>query len=212
MKQGVAWIYNINPMRVHRIAEAHLPTEYGEFTVMVYREILEGDRCKDHIVLLRGGANGKVPLVRIHSQCMTGDTLGSLRCDCGLQLDKALSMIGQEENGVLIYLMQEGRGIGLANKIKAYALQDRGADTVEANHQLGFAADMRTYDVAGRILADLGICRIRLLTNNPDKIIDLAAMGIEITERVALEIEPNDHNRDYLETKKRKLGHLLSII
>jgi len=199
-------------MRVHKIAEAHLPTKYGEFTVMVYREMADGDKCRDHLVLLKGGPNGKVPLVRVHSQCLTGDTLGSLRCDCGLQLDKALSMIGQEENGVLIYLMQEGRGIGLANKIKAYALQDNGVDTVEANHQLGFAADMRTYDVAGRILADLGISRIRLLTNNPDKIIDLAAMGIEITERVALEIEPNDYNRSYLETKKRKLGHLLSVI
>ncbi|MEO0145885.1 MAG: GTP cyclohydrolase II [candidate division WOR-3 bacterium] len=199
-------------MRVHKVAEAQFPSEYGEFIIMIYRETLDGDKFKDHLVLLRGNPNTGAPLVRVHSQCLTGDTLGSLRCDCGLQLDKALRMIGKEESGILIYLMQEGRGIGLANKIKAYALQDRGVDTVEANHQLGFAADLRTYDVAGRILADLGVCRIRLLTNNPDKIIDLAGMGIEIVERVPLEVEPNEYNRDYLAAKKRKLGHLLSVI
>jgi len=198
-------------MKIHKVAEASLPTSYGDFRVMVYRETGDQDRCRDHIVLVHGEPGHSVPLVRIHSQCLTGDTLGSLRCDCGAQLVKALDLIGESEFGILIYLMQEGRGIGLANKIRAYALQDAGSDTVEANHQLGFAADLRTYDAAAGVLKDMDMCRVRLLTNNPDKIIDLASYGIDIVERVPLEVSPNEFNRHYLETKKRKLGHLLSV-
>ncbi len=185
-----------------------MPTEFGEFKVLVYRDEAED---KEHAVLVKGDLSCDAPLVRVHSQCLTGDALGSLRCDCGEQLRMALEAINESGCGVLIYLQQEGRGIGLGNKIKAYALQDKGVDTVEANHQLGFAADLRTYDVAAEILLDLGIKRIRLMTNNPDKIIDLAGYGIEIVERVPLQVKPNKYNRKYLLTKKIKLGHLLDL-
>ncbi len=182
--------------------EARLPTEFGEFRIFVVRE-----RDKEHVVLLKAPLTEPV-LLRIHSECFTGDVLGSLRCDCGEQLNYALYRIARE-GGVLIYLRQEGRGIGLFNKINAYALQDEGYDTVQANHQLGFEADMRRYEVAGKILKHLGISRVRLMTNNPGKIWDLRNYGIEVVERVPIEIEPNEHNAEYLRTKKLKLGHLL---
>ncbi len=186
-------------------SEAKLPTRYGEFRIRVYRE---GD--KEHAVLIREPLEEPV-LVRVHSECLTGDVFGSLRCDCGEQLEYALQKIGQE-GGVLIYLRQEGRGIGLANKIRAYYLQDMGMDTVEANHQLGFEADLRNYEPAFEILRDLGISRIRLMTNNPSKIVDLTRYGIEVVERIPVQMKPNPHNEKYLRTKKEKLGHLLNII
>ena len=182
--------------------EARLPTEVGEFRIFVVRE---GD--KEHVVLIKDPLVEPV-LLRIHSECFTGDVLGSLRCDCGEQLHYALYRIGKE-GGILIYLRQEGRGIGLFNKINAYALQDEGYDTVQANHQLGFEADMRRYEIAGRILERLGIRRVRLMTNNPHKVWDLRRYGIEVVERVPIEVEPNEYNADYLRTKKVKLGHLL---
>ncbi|NPA79538.1 MAG: GTP cyclohydrolase II [Thermotogae bacterium] len=182
--------------------EAKLPTEFGEFRIFVVRE---GD--KEHVVLLREPL-AEPTLLRIHSECFTGDVLGSLRCDCGQQLHFALERIAGE-GGILIYLRQEGRGIGLFNKINAYALQDEGYDTVQANHQLGFEADMRRYEIAGEILKRLGIRRVRLMTNNPHKVWDLTRFGIEVVERIPIEVEPNIHNAHYLRTKKFKLGHIL---
>ncbi len=182
--------------------KAVLPTEYGEFYVMSVRE---GD--KEHIVLLKEPLEEPV-LLRIHSECFTGDVLGSLRCDCGEQLHSAMKRIA-EEGGILVYLRQEGRGIGLFNKINAYALQDEGYDTVQANHQLGFESDERRYHTAGAILKRLGVRRVRLMTNNPEKVWDLSGFGIEVVERIPIEVEPNRYNRRYLKTKKEKLGHLL---
>ena len=184
---------------------AKLPTEYGEFTAVVY----EDKKGLHHIALIKGDikSNHDV-LVRVHSECLTGDVFHSLRCDCQQQLDKALKSIGKE-GGVLLYLRQEGRGIGLLNKIKAYKLQDKGMDTVEANEKLGFKGDMRDYTVGVQILADLGLKRIRLMTNNPKKIEGLEKYGIKIVERIPLIIKPNPKNKKYLETKKEKLGHYL---
>jgi GTP cyclohydrolase II len=166
---------------------------------------------KEHVVLSMGDLSGPPPLVRIHSECLTGDALFSLRCDCGAQLEAALERIAIEGRGAVLYLRQEGRGIGLGNKIKAYALQDAGADTVEANHQLGLPADAREYGLAVALLRHLGLTRIRLMTNNPRKLDALAADGIEVTERVALETGRNPHNAAYLDTKRRKLGHLIDL-
>jgi 3,4-dihydroxy 2-butanone 4-phosphate synthase/GTP cyclohydrolase II len=185
--------------------EAFLPTVYGDFRIRVFKD---GDG--EHVAIIKKPLNEPV-LLRIHSECFTGDVLGSLRCDCGYQLEIALERISQE-GGVLIYLRQEGRGIGLFNKINAYSLQDEGFDTVQANHQLGFEADVRRYEIAGNILKFLGIKRVRLMTNNPKKITDLGEFGIEVVERVALEVEPNPHNINYLRTKKLKLGHLLTKV
>jgi len=192
---------------VRRVAEARLPSAFGEFKIVAYEGLYDG---RTHLALLKGGAvGGRVALVRVHSECLTGDVFKSLRCDCGPQLAEALRLIGASEFGVLIYLRQEGRGIGLESKIMAYHLQERGLDTVEANLALGFAPDLREYSVAASILKELGIKKIRLLTNNPAKLDDLEEAGIEVVDRVPLVIGPNPYNARYLKTKKERLGHLL---
>jgi 3,4-dihydroxy 2-butanone 4-phosphate synthase/GTP cyclohydrolase II len=196
---------------VKRAATAELPTAHGDFQAIVYENEIDH---VDHMALVRGeiGPDDAV-LVRVHSECMTGEVFGSRRCDCGEQLEAALKMIDDEGRGVLLYMRQEGRGIGLKNKIKAYQLQDEeGLDTVEANERLGFPADMRDYGVGAQILADLGVRRMRLITNNPGKRAGIEGYGLEIVERVALEIEPNEKNLEYLRTKKEKLGHILHLM
>lgn len=193
---------------VTRVAEADLPTRFGTFRIIGYESLIDGS---GHIALVRGEVAGaENVLVRVHSECLTGDVLGSLRCDCGDQLEAALRQIAQEDRGVLLYMRQEGRGIGLMNKIKAYALQDRGMDTVQANQQLGFPPDKRDYGIGAQILLDLGLSTIRLLTNNPRKIVGLEGYGLEITERVPIVIPPRPQNKRYLEAKRDKLGHWLS--
>lgn len=188
--------------------EARLPTRYGVFTARVFED--PADARLQHVALVHGEVDGdQVPLVRMHSECLTGDVLGSLRCDCGAQLDEALRSIAVEGRGILLYLRQEGRGIGLANKIHAYALQDRGLDTVEANQHLGFPDDLRDYAFAGEILRELGVKRLRLLTNNPRKMSALQDLGLEIVERLPLVVATNAENEDYLATKRVKMGHLL---
>ncbi|MFZ2536986.1 bifunctional 3,4-dihydroxy-2-butanone-4-phosphate synthase/GTP cyclohydrolase II [Methanothrix sp.] len=191
---------------VCRISEVSMPTEYGHFTAIGYESVLDG-QC--HIALVAGDPTCPDALVRVHSECLTGDVFSSKRCDCGEQLRRALQLISKNGNGVLLYMRQEGRGIGLANKLRAYALQDGGSDTVEANHRLGYPADLRDYGIGAQILVDLGIKQIRLLTNNPRKVIGLEGYGLEIAERVPLEVEPNNINRRYLETKRDKMHHLL---
>ena len=191
------------------IAEARLPTAFAEFSARAYRCSVDG---KEHLALTLGDlhAEGTAPLVRVHSECLTGDALFSLRCDCGFQLHAALAQIAAEGRGVLLYLRQEGRGIGLGNKIRAYELQDKGADTVDANHQLGFPADLRDYGVAVALLRKLKLRRIRLMTNNPAKLDALRKDGVEIVERVAVESGRNPHNAAYLDTKALKMGHLFA--
>ena len=192
---------------VQRKATAKLPTKYGNFELYLYKSAVDEHH---HLAVVKGNVStGEPVIVRVHSQCLTGDILGSLRCDCGEQLDKALEMIEQEGRGVLLYMRQEGRGIGLSNKIMAYELQDNGWDTVEANEELGFKPDLRDYGIGAQILADLGIKKIRLLTNNPKKIVGLKGYNLEIVERVPIEITPNEVNAHYLETKRDKLGHLI---
>jgi 3,4-dihydroxy 2-butanone 4-phosphate synthase/GTP cyclohydrolase II len=195
---------------VRRAAETVLPTEsFGEFKLYIYENDVDN---LEHVALVKGEINPDEPiLVRVHSECLTGDVFGSRRCDCGSQLDKAMSMVAEEGRGVILYMQQEGRGIGLLNKIKAYALQDEGCDTVEANLKLGFKPDLRDYGIGAQILADLGVRKMRILTNNPKKIIGLEGYGLEVMEQVPIIIEPCATNIRYLRTKKEKLGHLLDI-
>ena len=196
-----------NETLIERVAEARLPSKYGEFKIVAYRSAVDPG---EHIALTIGDWTENDPVLsRIHSECLTGDVFGSLRCDCGEQMDLALQTLGQEGTGALLYMRQEGRGIGLHNKIKAYSLQDTGLDTVDANKQLGFDSDLRHYDIAAQMLLDLGIKKIRLLTNNPKKVVGLTGLGVEIVDRVEIEVPPNDENLDYLETKKTRMGHFL---
>ncbi len=195
---------------VQRVAEAKLPTPYGEFTVIAYKSQTDPD---EHLAMVMGDVATDEPvLVRVHSQCLTGDVFGSLRCDCGEQVRMAMKKVAEEGRGVILYMRQEGRGIGIHNKIKAYALQDQGMDTVEANLSLGFKADHRTYGTGAQILVDLGIRNMRLMTNNPKKMSGLESYGLKITEQLPLTTTPNVYNRRYLQTKQKKMGHLLNVL
>ncbi|MEA3443065.1 MAG: bifunctional 3,4-dihydroxy-2-butanone-4-phosphate synthase/GTP cyclohydrolase II [Chloroflexota bacterium] len=194
---------------VQKVAEAKLPTRYGEFVIMAYKSIVDVD---EHLALVKGDISGESPvLVRVHSECLTGDVFGSLRCDCGEQITLAMQKIADEGRGVFLYMRQEGRGIGFHNKIKAYALQDQGFDTVEANIALGFAPDLRDYGIGAQILVDLGLHNIELLTNNPKKVVGLESYGIKIVKTAPLITQPNRYNIHYLETKRAKMGHLLPL-
>ncbi len=194
---------------VHRVAEARMPTPHGDFKVVAYKSISDPD---EHLALVMGDVATEEPvIVRVHSQCLTGEVFHSLRCDCGEQVEEAMKRIAAEGRGVLLYMRQEGRGIGIHNKIRAYALQDRGMDTVEANLSLGFEPDLRDYGIGAQILADLGLHEIRLLTNNPKKVIGLESYGLKVAEILPIITPPNPHNTRYLETKQKKMGHLLDI-
>jgi 3,4-dihydroxy 2-butanone 4-phosphate synthase / GTP cyclohydrolase II len=198
-----------NDAYVKRVAEAKMPTKYGEFKMIGYENTLNSEH---HVALVKGDISGDEPvLIRVHSECLTGDAFGSLRCDCGEQFAAAMKKIEEEGRGILLYMRQEGRGIGLINKIKAYALQDLGMDTVEANLALGFPADLRDYGIGAQILSDLGVKQVKLMTNNPKKIAGLTGYGIEIVDRVPIQMNHNERNEYYLRTKKRKLGHILSF-
>jgi 3,4-dihydroxy 2-butanone 4-phosphate synthase/GTP cyclohydrolase II len=195
---------------IQRVADAVLPTRFGEFKAIAYKSVIDPD---EHVALVMGDIKtDESVLVRVHSQCLTGDVFHSLRCDCGEQLDMAMEAIAKEGRGVIVYMRQEGRGIGFHNKIRAYALQDKGMDTVEANLSLGFEADQRDYGIGAQIMADLGLHKIRLLTNNPRKRIGLEGYGLEVVETLPIVCPPNPHNIHYLETKEKKLGHTLGII
>ncbi|MGD2295834.1 MAG: bifunctional 3,4-dihydroxy-2-butanone-4-phosphate synthase/GTP cyclohydrolase II [Candidatus Aminicenantes bacterium] len=200
-----------NETLVKKLEEASLPTRFGDFKIMIFEDIIHKEH---HLALVKGEIKKDDPtLVRAHSQCLTGDTFGSIRCDCGEQLHQAMKMIQEEGKGVILYILgHEGRGIGFTNKIKAYAIQDHGADTVEANQKLGFKADQRDYGIGAQILASLGANKLRLITNNPRKFVGLSGYGLEIVERVPLEIQPNKNNLKYLKTKKEKMGHILEMV
>ncbi len=192
---------------VEKVAEARLPTVHGEFQIMAYKSIVDPG---EHLALVMGEWEPDEPiLVRVHSECLTGDVFGSLRCDCGEQIKRALDIIADEGKGVFLYMQQEGRGIGLHNKIRAYSLQDSGMDTIEANEKLGFESDLRDYGIGAQVLVELGVKKMRLLTNNPRKLVGLAGYDLEIVDRVPIEVEANDENRAYMHTKRAKMGHIL---
>ena len=193
---------------VQRVVSTQIPTEFGTYQLILYRNVINDEK---HIALIMGNLNDEPVLVRVHSQCLTGDVFGSLRCDCGWQLRKSMEMIAKQKKGVILYMNQEGRGIGLLNKIRAYNFQDKGLDTVQANEALGLKPDLRDYGIGAQILVDLGLKSIRLLTNNPRKIVGLDGYGLRVTERISLETEPNPLNLHYLKTKKEKLDHQLKI-
>ena len=194
---------------IERVAVANLPTEWGDFRIAAYRSLTNKE---EFVVLFKGEMRRDVPtLVRIHSQCLTGDVFGSTKCDCGRQLHYTMQMIQQEGRGAIVYQQQEGRGIGIVNKIRAYALQDKGADTVEANERLGLAVDLRDYRQCAEILYDLGLCRVKVLSNNPLKLRAIEEAGLKIVERVSIEVDSSEHASAYLRTKKEKLGHLLNL-
>jgi GTP cyclohydrolase II len=194
---------------VHKIAEADFPTRWGHFRIMGFQgRTLDDRRVEEAVALIHGDISSAPPLVRVHSQCLTGDVFGSLRCDCRLQLEMALTMIGAAGAGVLVYEQQEGRGIGLMAKLQAYALQDEGMDTVQANEHLGFKADHRGFELPAQVLVALGIKEVRLLSNNPEKVAAVEAAGVKVIERVPCEIAPQEHTMKYLKTKAEKLGHL----
>jgi len=194
---------------VERVAVANLPTEWGDFRVAAYRSLTSGE---EFVALFKGELRRNTPtLVRIHSQCLTGDVFGSTKCDCGRQLHQTMQMINQEGHGAIVYQQQEGRGIGIVNKIRAYALQDQGADTVEANVKLGLEVDLREYKQCAEILYDLGLCKVRVISNNPLKLRAIEEAGLEIVERVSIEVDATENAAGYLRTKKEKLGHLLTL-
>jgi GTP cyclohydrolase II len=198
-----------HPISVEKVAVASLPTQIGEFKIAGYRSLISDE---EFVVLYKGDLRPEVPtLVRIHSQCLTGDVFGSIKCDCGPQLNKTMQLIEAEGRGAIVYQQQEGRGIGIINKIRAYALQDKGADTVEANEKLGFEVDAREYKQCAEILFDLGLCKVRVISNNPDKLAALEDAGLQIVERVPIEVEAREPAAHYLKTKKEKLGHLLNF-
>jgi 3,4-dihydroxy 2-butanone 4-phosphate synthase/GTP cyclohydrolase II len=200
----------MNSRTVQRVAEARLPTDFGEFRILGYRSLNSNE---EFVVLVQGELRKDRPtLVRVHSQCLTGDVFGSTKCDCGQQLHKAMELIEREGSGAIVYQQQEGRGIGIINKIRAYALQDKGADTIEANEKLGLAVDLRCYEQCAEILRHLGVNSVRLMSNNPEKIRAVEEMGLKIVERVSLVTVPTDAARSYLRTKKEKLGHLLELV
>jgi 3,4-dihydroxy 2-butanone 4-phosphate synthase/GTP cyclohydrolase II len=216
VKDLIAW-RSTREKLIEKIVEVSLPTEFGPFRVHAYRNTLEEEESRTHIALVKGdiasvsGSDAGV-LVRVHSECLTGDVFGSLRCDCGPQLRAAMEMIEREGAGVLLYMRQEGRGIGIVNKLKAYKLQEEGLDTVDANIALGYAPDLRDYGTGAQILMDLGLKKIRLMTNNPQKVIGLEGYGIRIVDRIPLVVEPNEFNKGYLTTKESKMGHLLHLL
>lgn len=194
---------------VERVATANLPTQTGKFQIAGYRSLNSNE---EFVVLYKGEMQKDIPtLIRIHSQCLTGDVFGSIKCDCGPQLHKAMQLIESEGRGAIVYQQQEGRGIGIINKIRAYALQDKGADTVEANEQLGFEIDARHYQQCAEILFDLGLCKVRVMSNNPDKLKALEEAGLQIVERVPIEVKPEQAAEYYMKTKKEKMGHLLEF-
>ncbi len=201
--------WSTRSVTVEKVATAKLPTKRGDFRIAGYRSLISDE---EYVVLYKGEMDGEVPtLVRIHSQCLTGDVFGSIKCDCGPQLHKAMEMIEVEGRGAIVYQQQEGRGIGILNKIRAYALQDEGADTVEANEELGFAADARDYQQCAEILFDLGLCKVKVISNNPDKLAALTRAGLRIVERVPIEVDAEQPAAHYMRTKKEKMGHLIDV-